>query len=77
MLSVTCKPYMLSVAMLNVVMLSVVAPFKEQKIYFSFLKTSSLQHFLPQCKHHIRMPYHIIYQAFLRLIFELKVPLVF
>jgi len=26
MLNVTCKPYMLSVAMLNVVMLSVVAP---------------------------------------------------
>ncbi len=77
MLSVTCKPYMLSVAMLNVVMVSVVAPFKEQKIYLAILKASCLEQFLPQCKHHIRMPYHNNYKAFLRLIFEVQVPLVF
>jgi hypothetical protein len=48
MLCVTCKPFMLSVVMLNVIMLSVVAPLQEQvsciiidnitKVNFEFFK---------------------------------------
>jgi hypothetical protein len=41
MLNVTFKPFMLSDGMLNTVLLSVAAPFKEQKKYKFYKPTNS------------------------------------